>query len=300
MIKFTIIKIGLLALIQFCAPNIFAQDQLRKDVFKIIQSVEADVGVAIKHLEDGDTLTFNGMNPFPMQSVFKFHLGLAVLDQVDKGKISLEQKIPIHKKEFIPKTHSPIADKYPEGNVALSVKELLSYTISNSDNNGCDILLRLVGGPRKVEEYIHRQNVKGIAIVHNEEEMQKSWEAQFDNWTNPWSMIQLLELFYQNRILSKLSRDVLMEMMINTTTGPKRIKGLLPEGTAVAHRTGTGSLNDKGILGALNNVGIVMLPNGKHVAIAIFISKTPESVDRLEEVIAKISKVVFDHYLIKE
>ena len=91
-----------------------------------------------------------------------------------------------------------------------------------------------------------------------------------------------------------------MEMMVKTITGGKRIKGLLPEGTVVAHRTGMGAPNDKGILGALNNVGIVTLPNGKHFAIAVFISNTKEDANKLEAVIAQISRITFDHYTLNK
>src|SRR5687768_1156651 len=148
---------------------------LRSEISQIIHSFKADVGVGIKHLENGDTITFSGRRPFPMQSVFKFPLAIAVLKQVDKGKLSLEQKVSIKAEDFIPNTWSPIAEKYPKGGVDLTIRELLSYTVSQSDNNGCDILFGLVGGPAKVNEYFQGLGLKGMAIVNTEGEMHKSW-----------------------------------------------------------------------------------------------------------------------------
>ena len=277
----------------------FAQE-LRTEISQIVHTIKADVGVAIKHLENGDTITFLGRKPFPMQSVFKFPLAIFVLNQVDKGKLSLDQKVSIKMEEYIPDTWSPIAEKYPKGGVELTIRELLSYTVSQSDNNGCDILFGLVGGPAKVHEYFQGLGLKGIAIVSTEGEMHKSWDVQFKNFAEPFEMVKLLEVFHQGKLLSKSSQDILMDMMLKTITGRKRLKGMLPENTAVAHRTGMSSTNDQGVRAALNDVGIVTLPNGTHFAISIFISNTKEDTAKLEESIAKISKATFDFYLSKQ
>ena len=84
-----------------------AQVKLKKEILGITQTIGADVGVGVKHLETGDTLSVNGHNHFPMQSVFKFHLGLAVLAEVDHGKLTIDQKIFIEKKRFTPKYLEP-------------------------------------------------------------------------------------------------------------------------------------------------------------------------------------------------
>jgi beta-lactamase class A len=273
---------------------------LRSKIYQIIHSVRADVGVGIKHLENGDTITFSGRKPFPMQSVYKFPLAVAVLKQIDKGNLSLEQKVSVKKEDFIPNTWSPIAEKYPKGDVDLTIRELLSYTVSQSDNNGCDILFGLIGGPAKVNEYFQGLGLKGMAIVNTEAEMHKRWDAQFNNFAEPLAMVKLLEMFHQEKLLSKSSQDLLKDMMLKTITGRKRLKGLLPEDTDVAHRTGMSSTNDQGIRAALNDVGIVTLPDGSHFAIAVFISNTKEETSKLEALIAKISKATFDHYLSKQ
>jgi beta-lactamase class A len=139
--------------------------------------------------------------------------------------------------------------------------------------------------------------VKGISIVATEEEMYKSWDTQFTNWCEPFAMAQLLEIFYQGKHLSKPSSAFLKKLMTETTTGLKRIKGLLPEGTIVIHKTGTSDTNEKGITAATNDAGIVTLPNGKHFAIVVFVTNSPENQDTRERVIAEISKALWDYYI---
>lgn len=276
-------------------PESFGQKNLRKEIASIVQTADASVGVAIMHLESGDTISFHGSDRFPMQSVYKFHLALAVLAAVENGKLSLDQRVLIRQEDFFPNTVSQIAEKYPEGNVELTIEELLFYTVATSDNNGCDILFKILGGPNKVQDYIHSLGISDVAIVNTEVQMHRDWDAQFNNWTTPKATVNLLSLFYQNKILSSRSTAVLVKIMEETSTGKHRIKGHLPAGTVVAHKTGMGGKND--IISAINDVGIVTLPSGEHFAIAFFIANPRDSVAEMERVIARVSKLVFDHYL---
>jgi beta-lactamase class A len=273
-----------------------AQTPFRKSILDAIGDSHGDIGVAIKHLERGDTVAYNGTKHFPMQSVYKFHLALAVMDQVDKGKLGFDKKVLIRKEDFIPNTWSPIADQYPQGNVALPIQDILFSTVAQSDNNGCDVLFKLVGGPKKVNDYIKKLGVTEISIQNTEGQMHQNPNLQYENWSTPNAAVQLLELFYKGKILSVGSQASLRDIMERTTTGPKRIKGLLPAGTVVAHKTGMGSKNSVDMLTAINDIGVVTLPDGTHFAIAFFISNTTESNEKLERLMAKISKTAYDYF----
>ncbi len=272
----------------------YSQTELRSDIIQLIKAFDAKVGVGVMHLETGDTLSINGTGHFPMQSVYKFHQALAILEQVDKGRLSLDAKVMIDKRDYIPNTWSPIAKKHPDGNIYLTIKELISYSVASSDNNACDILFRQLGGPAKVNAYITNLGINEISIKNTEKEMHENWDVQFENWTTPRAMAKLLELFYKGDIVSAKSTAVLREIMEGTITGKNRIKGLLPQGTTVAHKTGMGGKAD--IISAVNDVGVMTLPNGQHVSIALFITDTSENADTLEKLMAQISKKVFDHY----
>jgi beta-lactamase class A len=287
----------IILLIWFQLPFITsAQSSLRQRIVDALANTHGDIGVAIKHLERGDTVSYNGTGHFPMQSVYKFHLALAVMDQVDKGNLSLDRKILIRKEDFITNTWSPIAKQYPQGNVELQMQDILFATVAQSDNNGCDILFRLVGGPKKVNDYIKKLGVTDVSIQNTEGEMHQNSSLQFENWSTPLAAVQLLDLFYSRKILSGGSQAVLKDIMERTTTGPKRIKGLLPTGITVAHKTGMGAKNAEGSLSAINDIGVVTLPDGTHFAIAFFISNTKESSEKLEHFMAEISKTAYDHF----
>ncbi len=84
--------------------------------------------------------------------------------------------------------------------------------------------------------------------------------------------------------------------MTATSTGVNRIKGRLPAGTPVAHKTGTSDTNAEGVTAAINDIGIVTLPNGEHVAISVFVANSKESNATNEKIIADIAKLVWDHF----
>lgn len=272
---------------------------LKTDIEKYLKGKNAEVGVAIIGMENGETITVNNDKHYPMQSVYKFHLALAVLAQVDKDQLWLKQKIKVTKKDLKPNTWSPMRDKYPKGNVKLNLAEIINFTVSQSDNNGCDILFKLIGGPKKVDAYIKNLGIKDISIKATEAQMHKSWNVQFSNWTTPLAAAKLLEMFYRRKTVSDSCTIYLNRIMENTVTGPMRLKGLLPENTVVAHKTGSSGHNAKGVSAATNDIGIVTLPNGKHYAIAVFVSNSTEPEETNERIIADICKMAWDWYLKK-
>jgi beta-lactamase class A len=269
---------------------------LRARIRHVIDTAGANVGVGIMALDFSDSLMINGSGHYPMQSVFKFPLAMAILHQVDKRQLSLKQKVHIAKNSLDTATWSPLVIDYPNQDIDIPLSHLLMYTVSKSDNNGCDVLFRLAGGTAAVNQYIHGLGVKGIAIAATEREMKKTWRVQYSNWCTPAAMLQLLRILYQGKALSRANNDFLMTIMTNSENSSARLKGLLPEGTPVAHKTGTSNTNESGIRAATNDVGIVTLPDGRHYAIVVYVSDYWGGINKGEHVIAEISRMVWDYY----
>lgn len=278
-------------------PQASAQQTLRRQIADIGGHISGKVGVFVKVLETGDTVSLRRDGHFPMQSVYKFPVSIAVLQQVDAGKMRLDQPVKIEKSDLTTDGHSPLRQKYPEGNVTLTLRELLDYNIRESDGSACDILFKLLGGPAKVNAAIHNLGVKQIAISTTEEAQvsKTNLRTQYTNWCTPQAMTQLLEIFYTKPVLSDSSRNYLLYLMTTSTPGAKRLKGLLPAGTEVAHKTGT-SWTIGGLTAAHNDAGIITLPNGKHIAITVFVSDTNAGDDDRDGTIAKIARAVWDSY----
>lgn len=144
------------------------------DINAVTKDKKATVAVSVLGIEnDFQFSNANGNLKMPMMSVFKFHITLAVLNQVDKGNLTLDQKILIKKSDLLENTWSPLREKYPNGNVEVPLSEIITYTVAQSDNNGCDILLRLIGGTNTVQKLMDVNGVKNFQVKYNEEEMSK-------------------------------------------------------------------------------------------------------------------------------
>ena len=288
-------RILLTFLIFLVSLKIFGQTELRQELENIIATKNATIGISIKNIETKDTLSINGTLNAPLMSIFKFHIALATLNLVDKGKLSLKQKIFIKKEELHENTWSPIRDEYPNGNMYLTLDQLLRYTVSHSDNNGCDILLKLIGGTETVQLFINKQGIKDFTIKLNEREMQ-TWESFYINSTTPLATTEILEIFYKGQVLKKKTTKYLYQIMVDCSRGITWMKAGLPEGTELAHRTGISDRNENNLRAAMNDVGIFKIPNGNHIILSIYLKNITEERDVTEKTIADIAKATWNYY----
>lgn len=270
-------------------------DSLRNQLEQIAHSAEGRVGVAATVLETGQLVALNGDKQFPMQSVYKMPIGMTVLQQVDRRKLRLNQVVHVEEKEYVSeRQHSPLRDKYPKG-ADVSVGDLLQYAVSESDGSASDVLLRLVGGPQVVMTCLKKLGVNGVIVANTEKEIGGDNAVQYRNWAKPIEAVSLLQAVQESRGLSKSSQALLIRLLTETETGLQRLKGQLPAGTIVAHKTGTSWTID-GLTAATNDVGLITLPNGHHIAIAVFVADAKTDQATREGVIARIAKAVWDHW----
>lgn len=274
------------------------KDNLTEKIEEILKDKRANIGVSIIESNNKKVVDIKGDDFFPMLSTVKFPIALTILNKVQKKELSLNQKIFIKKEELLddPTNWSPFKEKYPNANLEITLEEALSWMVSHSDNNLTDILLRLIGGPETVQNFI---NSKNFIIKNDEEDMHKDWESQFINNITPNEATKLLSQFNKGEILDKTTTKWLYNAMLNNKSGGNRLKGKLPKNIKIAHRTGTSFTNDKGITGAINDMGIIELSNKKRIIICVLVNDTYESFKKSEEIIADIAKVTYEHYTTK-
>jgi beta-lactamase class A len=266
--------------------------RLGQRIEQISQAAQGLVGMTATVLESGESVSLNGNQRFPMQSVYKLPIAMAVLNQVDQGNLKPDQRIRIEASDIV--QGSQVLDENSQGKEFI-LSELLQYMVSRSDNTACDVLLRLIGEPQRVTEYLSSLGINDIVVANTEKELAQDPAVQYRNSATPDAAVVLLRTLYEGRGLSKSSQALLLQWMTETQTGLKRIKGLLPEGTVVAHKTGTSSTVN-GVTAATNDVGLVALPSGQHLAIAVFVSDSQATDVIREEVIAKVARAAWDEW----
>ncbi len=259
-------------------------------------SVEARgrVGVAAEIIESGDAAESNGAEHFPMQSVYKLPISMTVLQLVDDGKLTLDKIVEVRVADMVPaEKRSPLRDQFP-GGTRKTIRELIRYALVESDGTASDILLREAGGPAAVMKYLQSQGVGDLIVAHTE--MQLTWKTQYEDWCTPRAAVKLL-MNLQNGIgISDASRALVLIDMQESKTGAMRIMNLMPKGTVVADKTGSSGMQD-GRAAATNDIGLVTLPDGRHMAIAIFVLDSEAADAVRDSAIARIARGAWDAWV---
>lgn len=268
---------------------------LQERVDAIVASHHARVGVVIENADGSERADYQGDTFFPMQSVFKFPIALAVLDKVDKGELRLNQRIFLKKSDLRPNTWSPLRDRYRNGNVYVTLGEILRTTIKDSDNNGCDILLRLAGGPQAVTQWLREKGIGDMTVATSERAMHGDWNIQAKNRSTPEAANRLLKRFYEKKLLQPDTHAFLWAAMRDSMVSPERIRNGLPPKTPLIHKTGTSMAFYKKQGNTVNDIGIVILPDGSPLFISVLVSHGKEPKAVTEKMIARLSHTAWEH-----
>jgi beta-lactamase class A len=270
------------------AAALSAQPALQRQIAAI--AAEADGKVAVACALPGSDLNcdLNEHSHPPMQSVFKAPLAFTVLHLVEQGKLPLDKPIRFRASDrILPSAYSPLQDQYPAGEVDVPVIRLLELAVSLSDNVAADILLRSIGGPSVVDDYLKSNGIAGFHLQDDEAVLHRDETAQYRNWFEPAGAVQFLRLLNDNSPLSATHTALLMKWMRETTRAPQRIKGRLAADVVVFHKPGTSGQ-------ATNDIGLIELPDGRRLAIAVFVTDATADEATRDAVIARIARAAYD------
>jgi beta-lactamase class A len=287
-----------IALLAISSP-LAAQTALHQQIADIAKSARGEVYVACSLPGTKLDCNFNPYGHPPMQSTFKLPLAIAVFQQIEAGKLSLDGPIPFLTSDLYKGSYSPLQEAHPAAGVDIPLRELLRLSVSLSDNIATDILLRTIGGTQIVQHSMDGLGLTGIHIIHTERTLHDDESLQYEDSAEPSSMVALLRRLADNSPLNPDNTALLNKWMTETPSAPHRIKGMLPPGVIVTHKTGTSGL-DHGFYPATNDIGLITLPNGKRLAVAIFVTNAHADDATNEAVIARISKAVFDAAIVKK
>lgn len=263
--------------------------RLSRTLDSLAEASRGSLGVGIEVLETRERILRDSGGRYPMQSVYKLPIAMATLAAVDARRLRLEQPVEVTPADFVTAgQYSPIRDKWPQGHT-FTLREVLRLNTAESDGTACDVLLRLVGGPDSVRAWLASIGVRDVEVRDAEKTMGQDFSVQYRNWATPAGALALLRAAQEGRGLTRASRTLLLTHMRATTTGPRRLKAGLPKGSVLAHRTGSGGMRDS-VVSATNDIGIVTLPDGRHLAIVVFLRDSRESaLERREDVIASVA-----------
>lgn len=281
------------------------EDQWRE----IARATDGTVGAAAFRLDSGRLVSLNGDDRFPLASVCKLPLAMNILALVEEGKLKLNREIEVVQSDLWPGV-SDIAKAWPQRQT-WPLEEMTRLMVARSDNTAEEILYRLGGGAPAMAARFRQWKIDGIRIDRSERECaaaqtgatpEASYQATLRYLADPRDTgspngtVRLLARLFRGELLSRESTARMIEMLKATSTGPKRLKGLLPPGTVVAHKTGTtGAV--KGLAAGTNDSGVIFLPNGAPLAISVYVKASTRNEAARERVIAGIARAAYDDAL---
>jgi beta-lactamase class A len=282
------------------STSAFQQTALQKQIRTIAADAHGKVAVSCSLPESSLNCELDPHAHPPMQSVFKLPLVITAFYLVEKSTLSLDQQVRfLPADRILPHTHSPLQDKYPEANVDVPLRELLRLAITESDNVAADMILRVIGGPSVVNSYMSSIGVTGFHLEDGEDVLARDLTAQYRNWFEPAGAVQLLSRIRNDSPLTPQHTEMLLQWMKDSSSGPGRIKGNLPSTAIVAHKTGSSGTHNR-LAAATNDIGLIALPDGRRLAIAIFVTDSTADDDTRDAVIARIAKAAYDASLLLE
>lgn len=284
-------------------PAVKRDTELERAFAEIAKDSQGRVGVYARVIETGESAELNADERFAMQSVVKVPISMAILRQVEEGKLRLDEKVAFGKDELVPSgMHSPLKDKNPNGGEAV-LEEMIRLASSDSDGTAADVLQRVAGGAEGVNAYLDSVGVEAMKVTYTHKEFSNNIERQTANWTTPKGAAALLEKLHEastadaaeGRALTKPHADLLLRFMTETWTGANRLKGMLPPGTVIAHKTGSSGTFD-GLTPTANDVGIITTPSGRRILIAVLVGDSRADEKTRDAVIARIAKAAWDKW----
>lgn len=297
-------------------------------VSALASGFDGEVGVAVTDLQAGWTAGHRADEPFPQQSVSKLWVAVAVLDSIDRGELSLDTPLPLSRSE-LSVFNQPIAYRMGPDGGFFTVAELVRAQVADSDNAANDKLMRTVGGPEAVRALLPEKGLRGVTVSDYEGPFQArvagldwdpSWagnstftatRARMDPETraaamdayverppdgaSPEAIVQALARIERGELLSERSTAVLLHAMEISRNGRRRLRGGLPEGWTLRHKTGTGQ-DFRGRSVGNNDVGVLVAPDGRKYAVAVMIGHTRRPVPERLELFQAVSRAVVDQW----
>lgn len=301
-------------------------DRLHDEIARLAEIAGGTVGVAAVHLETGREIYLNGDERFPMASSYKVPIAVQLLTRVDRGEIELDRMITVQPEDLHPGSGT-LTELFDDPGVRLSLRNLLELMLLISDNSATDMVLEAAGGGDAVTARMRALGIEGIRVdrptsiliadflgiesvprsgdispeeferLHEQlsssqrEAAERAFNVDPRDTSTPRAMARLLAMIWRGEALDSGSSELLLDIMGRSTTGTRRIKGMLPPEIEVAHKTGT-------IGGTTNDVGIIELPdNAGHVVTVVFVEESEREVETRERAIAQIARAIYDYFL---
>jgi D-alanyl-D-alanine carboxypeptidase (penicillin-binding protein 5/6) len=228
-----------------------SRKSLEQVLLPAIKQHRGDVAIAVKHLKTGESYEYNADRVMPTASLIKFPVMAAAYEAVEKGKLSLDERIKLKAADKV--QGSGILTLHFSPGTTISFRDAIHLMIVYSDNTATNLVLDKIGLTATntfmksldcLETRINSKVFRGDTSIAPE----RSKEYGLGS-TSAGEMIKLCQLVYERGLVSKDASEQMLEHLF-ACEDKQKVPRSLPEGTRVAHKTGsvTQTRTDAGIM----------------------------------------------------
>jgi beta-lactamase class A len=259
---------------------------------RIAAESDGTAGAAALHLRSGQRASLHGDDRFPLASVCKLPIAMVIFEKIEQGKLSADQEIEIPAEDVVTSV-SPIGEQWPRQK-KWKLDRMVELMIAKSDNTAVQTLYRMGGGGAAITARLRTWGLNGIRIDRDErtaghDAAASGMAAFLDDPRDTGTPNDTADL-----VRAALDGRRLRTILEATTTGEGRIKGLLPPGTTVGHKTGTTGTDSKGLNGSTNDAGFIRMPDGGDLLVAFYLKGSTRDLAAREETIARLARAAYD------
>jgi beta-lactamase class A len=264
---------------------------LRKRLESEIKESGAEVGLAFKDLESGDSLLIEAHMMMHAASLMKVPVMIEVFRQAEQGKFQLDEKIRI-KNEFksivdgslysLMVSDDSDDDIYQYIDKELSIRELVHRMITVSSNLATNILIELVDA-QNVMRSLEELGVYNMRLLRGVEDI-KAYAKGLNNQTDALSMMQVLLSILEGTAASDKACQQMIEILSQQKFRAKIPAGI-PDGIKVGNKTGS--------ITRIDHDAAIVFPKGRRPYVIVVLTRGIENREEAESLIAGLSKIIY-------
>ena len=221
------------------------------------QAHNAIIGVFAVNLDSGATVAHRSQDPFAMCSTFKAYAAARVLQMVERGQLTLDQKAFVDPAAIV--ANSPRTE--PRAGTEMTLSELCEAALQVSDNTAANLLLHTIGGPPAITAFARSIGDERTRLDRWETELNSAVPGDPRDTSTPEALGGGYRTLLDAAVLGPPQRRLLEDWMRANQTSSMRAG--LPPGWTTADKTGSGDY------GSTNDVGIAYGNDGQRVLLAI-------------------------------
>lgn len=284
--------IGALIMLSASGNNSKKWKKLQIKIQDLIEKSGGTVAVAFEDLKTSERLFINEKIQMHAASTMKTLVMIEVFKQASQGQFELSDSLLI-KNEFnsivdgsaysLDMSDDSDSTIYQKIGDKMSIRDLIKQMITMSSNLATNMLIDRVGA-KNVMITMKEIGANRIQVLRGVEDI-KAYQQGLNNTTDAYDMLLIMKAIASKQVVSEAACHDMIEILTDQKFNNK-IPALLPPEVKIAHKTGS--------ITAIDHDAAIVYVTPEHPYILVVLTKGIEDHKKAEDLIARISKLIYD------